>query len=271
MITTTSHPALAHLQITFGPEEYQAILQTGLSKHGVFVPAEVSEAYWNRLPTYLVAHCPLCGALYTSLLDTHSLFAWHTDPDLWEGIFGRDEHQHIGCRHFVAVQTFVNLNGVLPTELNYYHSKLDVPFVMPVFLPDDIPSFAVLHSLPICRIENNAFVPRYAVYMLTYYSNRPETLWERRRTEEAAYGAGDPDYEPVTLHPLGEEPKAWDLRLWVARKKLLWLDPDTPDLALKAGPSENFPYATIEGYRWPFIFRNGELRLMYSSHNNKKK
>jgi len=153
------HPALQHLRITFTPDEYQAILAK-YSIRGVFISSDAREDFWGRLPEYLLARCPLCGATYTGVLDTHSLCTeWVTSADIYSAVYD-DQRQRIGCRHFVAVQTFINLNGFLPTELNFYHVELDVPFIMPVFVPDDIPSFAVIHSLPICRIENNTFVPR---------------------------------------------------------------------------------------------------------------
>jgi len=161
----------------------------------------------------LVAHlqCNICESL-----DTHSLLGWHPHPDRWdfvytsrrEGLDDAEEQkrleqiiegtaqpdqfwaatfeatpQRVDCSHFVAVQYFINLHGVLPKEVQYFSNQSEVPFVMPVFLPEDIESYAVMHSLPICRIEKERFVPCYSVYLLTYYSARPQKLWERRRAE----------------------------------------------------------------------------------------
>ncbi len=168
------------------------------------------------------------------------------------------------CPHFVAVETFVNLNGWLPVETRSYTSLLDVPFVMPVFLPDDIESYAVMHSLPICRMENGAFVPRYAAYMLTYYSTTPSALWYRREHDPAVAEAyvQDPEYEGAKLNSCfdaQENPEWLKLRLWVERGKLKWLDPSSPDLRLRQGPPEAFPYADIKGYQDYFIVDKGKL------------
>lgn len=259
------HPALQHLRITFTPDEYQAILAK-YSIRGVFISSNAREDFWGRLPEYLLARCPLCGATYTGVLDTHSLAGeWVTSADIHSSVYD-DYRQHIGCKHFVAVQTFINLNGFLPSELNFYHVELDVPFIMPVFVPDDIPSFAVIHSLPICRIENNTFVPRYAVYMITYYSAWPQTLWRRRRAdpEDAEKAAADPEYRAAALYAswqVERQPELFDLRLWVSRKKLQWLDPTQPDLPLKAEPPEEIPYANVQGYLKPFTVRAGKLKV----------
>jgi hypothetical protein len=139
--------AVPHLQITFTLSEYQAVLSK-YTRARIFSPSEAGIDYWKRLPNYLISRCPFCGATYDSRVDTHGLDGWMTHPDNWNSVY-TEEHQQIGCSHFVAVQTFVNLNGLLPTELAYYMSHLDVPFVMPTFVPDDIPSICVIHSLPI--------------------------------------------------------------------------------------------------------------------------
>jgi hypothetical protein len=102
------------------------------------------------------------------------------------------------------------------------------------------------------------------VYVITYYSSDPAILWKRRHAEDKAWGAGDPEYRGTMMYTSGDakrQPELWDLRLWVVRKKLRWLDPDSTELALKADPSREFPYADIDGYRRPFVFRNRKIVL----------
>jgi hypothetical protein len=179
-----------------------------------------------------------------------------------------DVYQHIGCRHFVAVETFINLCGFMPMEVTFFRNVLDVPFVMPIFVPDDVPAIAVIHSLPICRIEKLAFVPRYSVFMVTYYSLQPKLLWARRRAEAMAEKIknSDPDLRAPAMYASWQaerQPEMFDLRLWVERGKLKWLDPNLPDLPLADGPVNSFPYAGVEGYRRPYTFRKGRLHLDY--------
>jgi hypothetical protein len=201
-----------------------------------------------------------------------------THPDIWDVVGSYAYEQH-GCEHFVAVQTFVNLNHVMPTEIQYENIACDVPFVMPSFVPNYHPSIAVIHSLPICRMEHSseprhiwpffrrehrAFVPRYTAYMVTYYARHPDVILQQRRAENDRFGRGDPDAHMTWLFTAGEaraHPESWDLPLWVTRGKLQWIDPATDDLALRSGPVTAFPYNGIQGYRRPITIRRGRITV----------
>lgn len=244
------------LQLTFTADEYLQTIRPAMLGDSNINPLKLNDAYWQRLPTYIVARCPLCHTPYTEKLDTHSIRGWDSDPNLWSAV---NSDFHSRCHHFVSVQTFVNLNGHLPTELKYYWSQYDIPFLMPFFLPNDHPAFAVLHSLPICHIEEGQFVPRYIVYMMTYYAESPPLIEVLRRQYWAAKFKSDTDAHVPRLELSGER----DLPKWVERGRLLWLDPSSPDLALKSGPLEEFPYVDIKGYGQPHTVWHGnkvELR-----------
>ncbi len=135
---------LNFLQLTISPLEYTTFMHRG----GI--------PYYERLPTYLIARCPLCGASYTSKLDTHSLHAGWGTNNATEGVyFFTQKYEQVGCDHRVAVQKFVNLEGHVPSELKRYLGELHVPFVTPFFVPDDITSaLAVIHSFTLCRLED---------------------------------------------------------------------------------------------------------------------
>ncbi len=271
-------PSLRLLQITFAPAKYQRILQR-YTHAGIFGRYHAGADYWGHLPMYLISRCPFCNAPYTGLLDTHSLASgWVTHPDIWE-VVGSYAHEQHGCGHFVAVQTFVNLNDVIPAEIQYDEIACDVPFVMSSFVPNHHPSIAVIHSLPICRIEHggeprqrlpffrrehSAFVPRYTAYMVTYYAHDPDIIWARRRSENERFGRGDPDAHMTWLFTAGEahaHPESWDLPLWVTRGRLQWIDPATDDLVLRSGPVTAFPYTDIQGYRRPMTIRRGHIKV----------
>ncbi len=189
------------------------------------------------------------------------------------------KYQDVGCRHFFAVQTFINLHGTIPIEVEHFTNQAgDVPYVIPIWLPDDVVSVAVMHSLPICRIEQNAFVPRYALYFITYYASDGPTILDHRLAEERRHGLQDHEYSPIVLYPTG--PVAYNLRSWADRRKLFWLDPKTPSLRLQAKPYAVFPYAEITGFKsefeyvrtpsrnhhalWNKVLWEGEEGLIYS-------
>jgi hypothetical protein len=230
------------------------------------------ERYWRSLPTYLLARCPLCEGTYTAALDTYSLTHWLYASN-GKGVF-RETYQDVGCSHFVAVQHFINLNGVAPTEVSYLEFRSEVPYVLPIFLPYDMESYAVMHALPICRVEDGRFVPRYSLYVITYYSADPASLNARRLTgafEDHYMATPTPRYADLPLWrnlPAGVEPPKYrsgyidtwfDLPAWVKGGKLLWLDANDPALPLRAGPVEAFPYADITGRKSEHSYRDGKL------------
>lgn len=236
------------LQVKTTPADYLAVT----ANRGGITPPPSPADYWQNIPEYVVARCPLCGNTYLDRLDTYSLKYW-VRPLLGDYLFYQ-RAKDANCSHFVVVHHFINLNGVKPTELVYTELGCEVPHVISVFLPDDIESYAVMHALPICRIEEGQFVPRYSLYVITYYSEEPSALIKRRwqiSSSEAMFG---PDI--VTK-------ESWDLARWVRTGKLQWLDPRIPDLPLRAGPVEAFPYLGIEGHREDVnIYRDGEWQNM---------
>jgi len=251
--------ACSVLQVTFTPLEYRQIV-TASSKMNLFSAHRAGASYWSRLPRYLISRCPICAIPYTVLLDTHSLVngQWYVDPGGWES-FGQNNQVH-RCHHFVAEEVFVSLNGFVPNDLEYYINKLDVPFVMPPFFEGE--ATAVIHSVPICHIEQDVFVPRYTAFIIVYYAPDPALCRNRRKDSNLAEGANDLEYYPSAMFTSGEASRyseAYNLELWVIRQKLYWLDTNTPDLALRTGELNGFPYANIQGYRRPFTIRDSRL------------
>lgn len=261
------HPALQHLQITFQPDEYSEILQN-------WKKSEPPKGYVEKLPTYIMARCPFCHSEYKTLLDTHSL-RYGSSPSSGDQLgYPLGER----CTHFLAIHPFINLNGLFPEEKSrYFDNTYDVPFISPLFLPQEVPSYTVMHSLPVCRLEERQFVPRYYLYTLTYYVPENYVSWIKlpgypekirrgiiaeRRSREII--ANNFHWEEFLYYPLQarEHPEWWDLLLWVKKGKLLWLDPHSPNLELRNGPIEDFPYANIQGYRHAIEIRNGKLKFI---------
>jgi hypothetical protein len=249
-----------HLQVTFSPQEYITLIWSVPPYSGVYTIKSdpVVKQYWEKLPEYLVSRCPFCHADYRSRLDTHSLKYWRFDPGNASSVFTYD-YQTIGCRHFVAVHSFLNLNGHFYTAANqlempsFYSDNGDIPFISPNLLPASLPSIAVMHSLPICDLEENQFKPRYSLYMITYYGESRKAVLEHYHKNTYA---GPDDYIPLVELPeyMRRHPKSAALKQWVAQGKLQWLDPYSADLSLCADPPEAFPYSGITGYGRRFVY-----------------
>ena len=162
------------------------------------------------------------------------------------------------------MQTFLNLNGHHPTEITSLLNECgDIPIVLPDLLNSDIKTVAVMHSLPICRVESDEFVPRYSVYTVTYYSQNPRTVRQQALDSKWAHVdfSQQDGYHPGYLYDdsslISRQSLAGDLLHWVKQNKLFWLNLDDPDLGLLSSPVTHFPYAGIEGLGrgWKYIKR----------------
>ena len=212
------------------------------------------------MPFYRIALCPFCGHEYAEPLNTYGLHGWITEG--YERVYDNRPYQAQlrRCFHLVAINKIINFNGFVPDELSTIKVPTDVPCVTPEFLFDDPPSMVVMHSLPICRIEEDAFVPRYLLYTLVYYAKNAARAYYQRRGQPDQY-ADDPEFYPATFRTVGP---GLDLESWARRGKLLWLDPDTLDLTTWQEGGTRFPYANIQGYKRWLEFNKGKVRFPYS-------
>jgi len=260
------HPALQHLQIAMQPNEYLEFFENHKR------PAS-PQGYLEKLPAYVIARCPFCQMEYKTILNTYTLGYGEVSGSGDQ--FGHPLNER--CAHFLAIHAFLNLNGLFPLERSKsFRNDYDVPFISPLFLPEEVPSYAVMHSLPKCHIEDGQFVPRYYLYTLTYFVPEDYVSWitirgvpqklrrgiiTDRRALEAK--ANNLHWEEFLYFPFQarKHPEWWDLPLWVKKGKLLWLDPHSPNLELKSGPVENFPYANIQGFRRMIEIEDGKFRF----------
>lgn len=139
-----------HLRIDHSPAEY-VTMRDKIHNTGYFSPERM-----KIMSSYLVSRCPFCGVERKALLDTYSLLEWSQSSLGFGQVVGHaeDEREHkSACKHFVAIQRFANLEGIVPVETFTFSTKLHLPFVIPPHLPIHVPSIAVIHSVPICRIE----------------------------------------------------------------------------------------------------------------------
>jgi hypothetical protein len=103
---------------------------------------------------------------------------------------------------------------------------------------------AVIHALPVCRIESGIFVPRYNLILISYFSKNPkEAVRDVIRFNLDWY-----DPESIVLEmpiiPPGQEHWA-DLLHWVAAGQLYWVDGTDPELNIKTDDVSAFPYKEL--------------------------
>lgn len=263
------------LQVLTDPEQYKQSATEQWSEVSIY------PSYWRMIPTYQISRCPFTGLPHTEMLDTYSLYNWNIRYAEGTSIrYATEEPIH--SDHFVAVQAFLNLNGYKPrkNELAFgrddtaaLHSELpEVPFITPSLLPDDIDSYAVIHALPIGKIKGEGFIPRYTLYVLTYYAADPDKLLKRRWDQWTQgrkmaipmnfYAVPRTDYWELAQ----QKPEMWDLAAWVRRGKLRWLDVADPDLPLRTD-IEGFPYGNIQGLRHGYRYEPQQaIEVVQSDH-----
>lgn len=246
---------LGQLQFLTTVPEYRA-LNRSLRDHKRVPGEEHRTTYWPLMPDYVIARCPHCGAPYTEKLDTYSL-EWWSRPhgDCVFSSFGKAIGQH--CEHLFLTGVFLHLQGLMPEIQRGF--ICEVPHVIPCLLGEAFDCRAVLHALPVCRIEGEQFVPRYQAYFINYFAPRAQhqALNDEINAQAEQYRLR---YDYIQLirpnsvsYSLGERPERWwGLKPWVEQGKLAWLEPDTPDLPLRTGPAEAFPYADIAGRIHPY-------------------
>ncbi len=233
------------LRLEMNAEEYLILMhEVGESHH----------KHMHLLPHYAVARCPYCGKINAETLDTYTLKDWNFLEYRTGSYIGFRETADY-CEHMVYTQAFINFHGLVPTESRSevkspFEVISEAPHVIPFLLSSDVESQAVIHSLPICRIENYTFIPRYTLYLLTQFSTEVDELQRRLLPH-----MGDERWSSL-LSPFGrttEERRSWwDLNFWVRRRKLAWIEPDNQNIELRSGSPETFPYGNIVGRREPY-------------------
>jgi hypothetical protein len=262
------------LKIHCTPQEY---IRLGPGKTYQLISPDHPEAqaYLAVLPEYIYARCPLCQAVCIERIDTYERpdnFPCLKNELNGSYILPRNFPQDPPCEHFLGIHPFFNSHGQ-PLGPEYFTNTAgEVPFMTRTLFQDAMSTYAVLHALPMCHIENGTFVPRYTLFMLTYFCTNPRLKIEAHYKKQYAFGKGDDEFYPGDIvdnvdYVRGDD--AYDLPQWAARGLLGWLDFTQPDLPLQIGLNRQLPefYRQIVGLRQSYIWHKNKFR----SHLNRKK
>lgn len=221
------------------------------------------QEYLRRLPFHFFAQCPYCGASVLQALDSFSLLGFH--PELKSNELLADRIWHEGlpprqrCRHTLLTMVAVNLHNLLPDDLpewallyrwgmgrggGHFDSAPHL-IVWPLIAQQ---TSAVIHALPIGRLDDPEPIHRYTAYAITYFFSDETNLY------------ADEMWVPTDLGDAATG-GVWhdtDLIKWVKAGRLYWMDPkDTSRLVQES--EEEFPYANIQPQGWYEIAKGGTI------------
>lgn len=253
------------LQFLCTPEEYQEIAtHQNLVQAHVIVDGRASESqypeaarYLSILPTYTYAECPICHIRCVEKFDTYGL----RGPNFKHPLGYSMRPRNPVCPHFFGYHIFDNLHNQEPIEVEQFKVFWgEVPYITSWLIADDLPSVTVLHGLPICRIENGQFVPTYTMFLLTYFSEDPDWLYERFKQQErdhySGYYLGDAIVPLLTAGPSGSNTISYDLEFYAQNGRLGWMDVNHDEMPLRIGKGIQLPdmYKNINGTRGNVLY-----------------
>jgi hypothetical protein len=211
----------------------------------------VSDAHLERLPAYAIARCPYCQQAIVERVDTYTagvLAMGHGTAILGAGAIVRH------CPHFAFSHVFYHFYGLPSSDaLHGQTFPPEVPFVVGDLLKRRTCQ-AVIHALPVCRIENDEFVPRFNMFPVVYFSRNPAEAYKAMIRIASIYPGAEGYATDFRLPPENAAEGWWNLRPWVDAGQLHWLDPHDPEFALRTSDAGSFPYGEIDGRRTMKVF-----------------
>lgn len=213
--------------------------------------------YLHRLPVQRLAQCPYCETNILQPVDVFSLMGFHDDLKANRAFFDLGQWQKPipfkqTCLHALCATVSVNLNGYVPDDLAPWLMGSAIQFL------DSSPQVmvwpliarytsAVMHAIPIGRLDDQELQHRYTMYIATYFTEEGTNLF----TDEmwVPNDLGGPAARGVWRDN--------DMLKWARAGRLFWMDPDNI-LRLVRGPAADFPYGHLEP-NWYRILGNGQL------------
>lgn len=185
-----------------------------------------SQAYYSSLPAYVIARCPLCQAENIKRIDTYSVRYWPGINYSGGRAVGSDEAIVHHCEHMVLAQPFINFHGIIPSEVKKFYGCVfdpEVPHVIGYLLEEGI-CLAVIHALLVFRIEGERSIPRYTMFLVSYFSHkRPENIRKEVVWRANLHFSWSVPVDIFAQPPDGTE-HWWNLKEWVAKGLLYWVE-----------------------------------------------
>lgn len=228
---------------------------------------EYPNLYRSKFPMQVLSVCPICNQTVSEAIDTFSLVGcgWWMHEPKGHGWYGRrffndditlnqtsSEVSYISdCKCVQAVMYGVNLNGILPDDvrINDVYISSERPNVFVPFLEKE-DSYAVIHTLPIGRVTDNVWEPRYTVYFISYFSKNLNAFKEAMEPENTESRDFVWPYKNLD----------YNLKHWIEKGKLFYLDSN-----FKLQNDLSYPYLNMQGLEGRWKIKYGRLILVPES------
>ena len=205
----------------------------------------VLKTYFDRLPRRTLSRCPFCAAPLVRAFDP-----WGIEGFWWQHDETVPFEEPAAPPHFGVLLGAVNLNGQPPRGgRSPAHLGPEVPYVIPRLLEQ--PGLAaVVAAMPLTT--------GYTAYPIAYFSETPHPPgfytqpWTKTQYDFQ-------DAEGTWRWTLRHDPWDFDLRPWVERGKLRWIEPGDDTFTVQRGPWDAFPYRDLEGRREQLIIEDDTL------------
>jgi len=230
------------------------------------------EFYVQELPEYPIALCPFCYAENIEKVDTYSPDGW--DRMRPEGSLHGENGIVYHCEHFVMVEPFLYVpapdsraarstlwGDVFPFVNLAVPERIDeviwsTQSQSPPFFRERQPTvvgFAleqglaktVIHALPVCEPTKYEFRPKYTLFIISYYSQKPAEAYSA--IEDEALNRSELITNTLLVLPNLQEKHWFNLAQWVEQDLLYWLDVSkNGELSLQTHDVDDFPYKYLE-------------------------
>jgi len=240
-----SNSILPLLKIVTTTDHYRIVRAKGRHYRFNHVEEHAWKNYISIIPTYKYAQCPICDTDCIDYIDTYMLRPTMRYELGHHSIYSPLRMKGAPCEHYAGVQSFINYHGHFPYEISRIRGYSEVPYVGKQIIDHD-GAHAVMHALPVCRIEDNQFIPRYTLFLVTYFALDIGAVYAAHYAQEYEFGGKDPEFFPHNLVATNRE---YNLIHLAKMGKLGWLDFNSKDLRLIIGEGSTLPeiYQDIPG------------------------
>jgi hypothetical protein len=264
-----------HGQILLYPKETRSQIPEWTKFDIVFKQIRMlTSEYLLRLPINMLARCPYCQVEILQPFDNFSLLGLCQDfkvTKIYEG--GREWHTDTPprqrCKHALFATLFINLNNHIPDDLPVWSQELGLPgqgslplnssphiIVWPLIAQH---TSAVIHTLPIARLDDPEPVHRYSAYFITYFANDVSNIDKMWVSGGVELGYRIPATSNIQID-LG-------LEKWIHAGRLFWINPKNKEQLIQK-PVASFPYGNIQPQGWYRIAKNIEVDGPYFYDND---